>query len=932
MPEYKKVGLVYAPQGSQDVKKMRETLIDEKGEITQTLQLADQVAREQEISSDLIDLFQKVQNEDLIPTALNQLIIGAHGVEITNQIKKLLPEIPLTAMGFSVGEWLAYHAAGVFSDAEVLTLLAIRGNGMQTACEQNPGIMRTVLGLSAEKIQEIISPISGVWITNFNTPNLILIGGETTAVELACQKLTEVGATKIIDPKTAGAFHTPLMQPAQSKVSEALKQTNLKPPAFPVLANREGGLSLDIKKSLEEQIINPVQAVNDIRFMQQLGTKVIFSIGAKTFGGKFLRDTGLTDAGIEVIDIQTPQDLVEYDWDKLEIKPQVQVPRLISESRRKIGYIIGADVITPFGHLQETFEAMLQGKSASKLLSTQDVYSLKEKERFSNTDKKTLENVFYALINNLAEVFSKNYKQLNVAEKNLLPEEEILSLELFEDKFDFIQDEKVKNELLNLYRELKKYRSITTANLQNWQTRFFLQENELDAEQIKQIQAFPGKTFFRLDLTADDFTDLPGKLREEMENLWKEFIEKDREANFLHRFPSRIGAVIPEELIEEIKKSIPPSVNKKAKTPTIWYAYNIAYRILESAGMLDEKGQIKEEFQEQTATIVGTGLGGQTGNEEGAIKGEKGSRFSHKAATFMTSSLPSMPASWVAVDLKAKGATLAPNGACATGIMALYEAMKILRDGSSDFVITEGSEETLHSINGLKGFGEMTATSRQNENPQKASNPFGLGRDGFLIGEGCGGLLVASTNGVATLKKQNSDLKIYGEVVGTGTSTCNPDIRNKRSVTEGTPEGQKKAMLIALADAGIEAKEIDLVICHGTSTPAGDIVEAQSLKMVFGEKQMPLVWAPKASGDIGHTLAAAGAHSLALGVQVLSQNKIPGMSNKNYQPDPELGINLIRENTEFQGKHILVCAWGFGGINYTAVLKRHFPDSLNQTF
>ena len=624
---------------------------------------------------------------------------------------------------------------------------------------------------------------------------------------------------------------------------------------------------------------------------------------------------GLPEDEMKVVDIHTPADVEDVGFDSFEENYQVQIPRQMVDTRSKIGYVIGADIVTPFGFLEETFEAMLKSESAARLLTTKDIWSLKDKPRISNFISKNISQIIYDELNRL------NQEKIDLLE--ILPDDEkhILENNLDSNALIILRDKKLEERVRNNVSLKNLLDTFNPLILDD----FFETDEYLDKEQQTLKEENPDALFFKVGLTSKDFDiiEVP-EIKKALLTKWKDFVKSDREAMFVDQFPTRIGAPIPEEFMQKMKASLPPKIKKGTKeAPAIWYAYVIAYQMLEAAGMLDENGVINPEFQNQTSVIFGTGLGGLITNEKGAIYGEKGTKpkLSHSPSSFMPSALPSMVASWLAVYLKAKCPSLAPNGACATGIMALYEAMLLIRSGRINFAISGGSEEALHSINGIKGFGLMKATSSRNSEPQKSSNPFGLGHDGFLMGEGGGSVLIASEEGLDQLREINLNTKVLCDVIGVGGSNCTPE----DSITEGTVEGQSAAIQDVLTDAGFAPNDIDLVISHGTSTPIGDKVEADTLKNVFGDK-LPLIWCPKAAGDIGHSLGAAGAISVALGVKIFQEGIIPGIANKDYQPDPELNIPIIQENTEFTGKYILVCAWGFGGINYTAILKRHEAD------
>jgi 3-oxoacyl-[acyl-carrier-protein] synthase II len=247
--------------------------------------------------------------------------------------------------------------------------------------------------------------------------------------------------------------------------------------------------------------------------------------------------------------------------------------------------------------------------------------------------------------------------------------------------------------------------------------------------------------------------------------------------------------------------------------------------------------------------------------------------------------------------------------------MAIGEAMDAIRLGRADVMLAGGTEAGITQV-GIAGFGAMRALSRRNDAPEKASRPFDLGRDGFVMGE-AGAIAVVEALDHAEAR----GAKIYAEIVGYGVSS------DAQHVTEPDPTGRHpaRAMAMALASAGIEADEIDYVNAHGTSTPLGDASETRVIKIALGEEKARRTPVSSTKGATGHCLGASGAIEAIACIFAVRDGVVP--PTINYEdPDPECDLDYIpNESREVDVRYALSNNFGFGGHNACLVVKR-FED------
>jgi 3-oxoacyl-[acyl-carrier-protein] synthase II len=311
---------------------------------------------------------------------------------------------------------------------------------------------------------------------------------------------------------------------------------------------------------------------------------------------------------------------------------------------------------------------------------------------------------------------------------------------------------------------------------------------------------------------------------------------------------------------------------------------------------------------ERLAVVIGSGIGGAlTILSQDAVLREKGPR--RVSPHLVPMLMPNGPAATVGLEVGARAGVHCPVSACASGAEALAVALELLRSGRADVVVTGGAEACVHPLP-LAGFAQMRALSTRHDEPHAASRPYDKGRDGFVLGEGAG-VMVLETEAHAAAR----GARVHGHLAGAGLAS------DAHHVTAPDPSGAGAARSItaALRDAGVGPEDVGHVDAHATSTPLGDLAEVRALNLALGAHRPP-VTAPKSC--TGHLLGAAGAVEAIAAVLALRSGVVPAIRNLD-DPDDEADVDMVRTVArEHPHEVALSTSFGFGGHDVSLVLTR----------
>ncbi len=366
-------------------------------------------------------------------------------------------------------------------------------------------------------------------------------------------------------------------------------------------------------------------------------------------------------------------------------------------------------------------------------------------------------------------------------------------------------------------------------------------------------------------------------------------------------YASQIAGEVPDFSAEDF---IEP---KEIKKMDLFIQYAVAAAAM---AMIDSGLKIDTDLSEQVGVIIGVGLCGIDTIEttkEALLNGgpRKISPF------FIPKVISNLAPGQIAIRHGAKGINLTPTSACSSGTHAIGEAYHMIRRGLQEAVITGGAESAITPL-GVGGFAAMKALSTRNDQPERASRPFDRDRDGFVIAEGSGVLILEERE--RALKR---GAKIYAEVVG---YAANGDAHH---MTAPAPEGEGAArcMRLALKDAGLVPSEVDYINAHGTSTEYNDANETMAIKKVFGE-QAAKVAVSSTKSMTGHLLGAAGAVEGVFSALTLHHGVIPPTINFD-NPDPQCDLDYVPNQARKADVRIVLSnSFGFGGTNACVILRR----------
>jgi len=391
-----------------------------------------------------------------------------------------------------------------------------------------------------------------------------------------------------------------------------------------------------------------------------------------------------------------------------------------------------------------------------------------------------------------------------------------------------------------------------------------------------------------------------------VEEFWEATLHGRSGTGLLTRFDTTLYS---SKIAAEVKGFNPePYISAKEVTRTdlfVQYAVAAAVMCVADSGL-----DMETVDRNRTGVIVGSGIGGlQTIENQKEVLDQKGPR---RISPYLIPMLIiNMASGMVSIRYGLRGPNTSVVTACATGAHSIGEAMRLIQRGDADMMIAGGAEAAITPL-GYGGFCSIRALSTRNDEPEKASRPFDLNRDGFVMGEGAGVLLLEELDHA---KKRGAH--IYGELIGYGMSA------DAYHVTMPEPDGTgaRMAMSHALEDAGLSVEDVDYINAHGTSTPYNDKFETAAIKALFNSRAAKLAVSSTKSMT-GHLLGAAGAVELIACLLALRDSILP--PTINYEtPDPECDLDYVPNQAREQSIRIAMSnSFGFGGHNAVLIAKR----------
>ncbi len=335
------------------------------------------------------------------------------------------------------------------------------------------------------------------------------------------------------------------------------------------------------------------------------------------------------------------------------------------------------------------------------------------------------------------------------------------------------------------------------------------------------------------------------------------------------------------------------------------YALGAAHQAVTQAGL-----EGKFPAPDRTGVIIGSGIGGMMTFEENCRAFvEKGP--SRVSPFFVPMFIPDIASGLVAIRYGLRGPNYATVSACSSSAHALGESFRLVRDGVADCMVTGGAEAAITGL-AVAAFANMKALSTRNDAPAEASRPFDAGRDGFVLGDGAGALVVESLE-----HARARGATILGEVVGYGMSA------DAHHITSPPDDGAgaQLAMRNCLADAGLRPEAVGYINAHGTSTPVGDAAETRAVKAVFGAHARQVMFQSTKSMT-GHLLGAAGATEAIYALLVATRGRVPPTINQST-PDPDCDLDSVPNVARDADVRVALSnSFGFGGHNVTVAMAR----------
>ncbi len=398
-----------------------------------------------------------------------------------------------------------------------------------------------------------------------------------------------------------------------------------------------------------------------------------------------------------------------------------------------------------------------------------------------------------------------------------------------------------------------------------------------------------------------------------VEHVWKRLINGDSGISLIENFdvsdiPTKIAGVVPNGATEEGNFNQDDWVSSKDARRLDRF---IIFGLAAAEMAIKDSGWVADSDEKawRTGVYVGSGIGGLQTIDSGALQvAENPKRLS---PFFIPAALINLISGQVSIKYGFKGPNSAVVSACATGTHSIGDASRMIALGDADVMIAGGAEASICEL-GLWGFSQAKALSNKyNDTPTEASRPWDQGRDGFVMGEGAGVLVLEEYE-----HAKARGAKIYAEVAGYGMSG------DAHHITSPAPDGNgaRRCMQAALRSAAMEFSDIDYINAHGTSTPAGDMQELKAVKETFGAHAHKLAMSSTKS-SVGHLLGAAGAVEAIFSIKAMNENMLPPTLNLN-NPEPDIDVDLVPLKAKSKEiKAVLSNSFGFGGTNASLIFK-----------
>jgi 3-oxoacyl-[acyl-carrier-protein] synthase II len=366
---------------------------------------------------------------------------------------------------------------------------------------------------------------------------------------------------------------------------------------------------------------------------------------------------------------------------------------------------------------------------------------------------------------------------------------------------------------------------------------------------------------------------------------------------------------LPSQIAGEVKDFNPEDFIDKKEVKKMDTFIHFALAAADMA-MKDSGLQVTEENAERVGVVVGAGLGGLPAIEK-YHEVLKSGGYKKVTPFFIPMLIINLAPGHISIRFGAKGPNLSTVTACATGTHSIGDAYHVIKRGDADAMIAGGAESTITPL-GIAGFNVMKALSTRNDDPAAASRPFDKGRDGFVMAEGAGIVVLEEYE---SARKRGA--KIYAEVVGYGATG------DAYHITAPGPDGEGAArcMKMALKNAGMNPEEVDYINAHGTSTHFNDLYETMAIKSVFGDHARKLMVSSTKSMT-GHTLGAAGGIEAVYSLLAMERGVVPPTINYE-EPDPECDLDYVpNQARQAEVRVALSNSLGFGGTNGTLIFKK----------